>query len=152
MDGVFVACINFSEPELLELADAGTPMVTIDHTYPGHPSVYSDNADGIRKAVRYAHEKGHTRIAFISGAPAGVTNKRFEGYESTLKELGIPVREEYYKVSRYHILCSPRNRQGGYSLSLFWRHCLVECLNLLSPFVRLEQKSKGSSRVITLGV
>ncbi|HHT08392.1 MAG: LacI family DNA-binding transcriptional regulator [Christensenellales bacterium] len=101
MDGVFVACIDFSDPELLELADAGTPMVTIDHTYPGHPSVYSDNVDGIRKAVRYAHEKGHTRIAFISGAPAGVTNKRYEGYEGMLKELGIPVREEYYKVSRY---------------------------------------------------
>ena len=113
LDGVFVACIDFSDPELLELAEAGVPLVSIDHTYPGHPSVYSDNVDGIRKAVFHAHENGHRKIAFISGAPAGVTNKRTEGYRSALSELGIPYREDYHQVSRYRDIGLTRELTAG---------------------------------------
>lgn len=101
LDGVFVACIDFADPELLELAASDVPLVSIDHTYPGHPSVYSDNVDGITQAVRHANAQGHRKIAFISGAPAGVTNKRLEGYRDTLKALGLPLREEYYLEGRY---------------------------------------------------
>ncbi|NLW20160.1 MAG: LacI family transcriptional regulator [Clostridiales bacterium] len=101
LDGVFVACIDFSDPELLELANANVPLVSIDHTYEGHHSVYSDNVDGVYQAVLYAHERGHRRIAYISGAPAGVTSKRLEGYHKALSELGIAPRADYHVYSRY---------------------------------------------------
>ncbi|HPY94522.1 MAG TPA: LacI family DNA-binding transcriptional regulator [Clostridia bacterium] len=101
LDGVFVACINFMDPELLELASSGVPLVSIDHTYEGHSSVYSDNVDGVYQAVKYAHSKGHSKIAFISGATAGVTNKRLEGYQNAHKDLGIDLNPDYHVFSRY---------------------------------------------------
>lgn len=101
LDGVFVACVDFFHPELQELAAAGIPLVSIDHTYKGHPSVYSDNVEGIRKAVKYAHKLGHRRIAYISGAPAGVTARREEGFRMAMAQLGLEVPKEYRVFSRY---------------------------------------------------
>ena len=101
LDGVFVACINFMDPELLELASSGVPLVSIDHTYEGHSSVYSDNVDGVYQAVKYAHSKGHSKIAFISGATAGVTNKRLEGYQNAHRDLGLEPNPDYHVYSRY---------------------------------------------------
>lgn len=101
LDGIFVACIDFMDPELLELAASGVPLVSIDHTYPGHPSVYSDNKDGICQAVRYAYEMGHRKIAYICGSPAGVTRKRLEGYHLAHQQLGLEDVSEYQLFSRY---------------------------------------------------
>ncbi len=101
LDGIFVACIDFSEPELLELAGSGIPLVSIDHTFPGHPSVYSDNMAGIHKAVNYAFNRGHRKIAYICGAPAGVTESRVNGYRKALEQHHLPFRQEYLLTSRY---------------------------------------------------
>lgn len=101
LDGVFVACIDFSDPEIMELAGAGISLVSVDHTYPGHPSVYSDNEDGIRQAVLYAYEMGHRRIAFVSGAASSVTDKRHKAYIQAMRSLGLPVEPKYHRFSRY---------------------------------------------------
>jgi DNA-binding LacI/PurR family transcriptional regulator len=101
LDGIFVACIDFKDPELLELAGSSVPLVSIDHTYAGHPSVYSDNMAGMHKAVSYAFSRGHRRIAYVTGAPAGVTESRVNGYKKALEQLGLPFREEYLLASRY---------------------------------------------------
>ena len=101
LDGVFVACIDFSDPEILELAASDVPLVSIDHAFKGHPSVYSDNEDGIYQAVMYAASLGHTKIAFIHGGESGVTDKRLNGYKKALKELKIPARQEYILQSFY---------------------------------------------------
>lgn len=114
LDGVFVACIDFEDRELVELAGAGVPLVSIDHTYPGHPSVFSDNIDGMYQAVRYANSLGHSKIAYISGARAGVTSKRLEGYQKALEELGIPFRPEYHIYGRYRDI--PRTHQATLQL------------------------------------
>lgn len=101
LDGVFAACTDFSDKELLALAASDIPIVSVDHTYPGHPSVYSDNEGGIYQAVSYAHAQGHRNIALILGGPAGVTDKRLKGYQKALKDLGLEARTEYLKHSRY---------------------------------------------------
>lgn len=101
LDGVFIACTDFSDPQLLELADAGVPLVSIDHTYEGLPSVYSDNVDGLYQAVRYALSLGHTKIAFISGNDSGVTSKRLEGYQQAHEEAGLPINPAYHIYGRY---------------------------------------------------
>ena len=101
LDGVFVACIDFGDPELIELAAAPIPLVTIDHSYPHRPSVFSNNEDGMMQAVKYAHSLGHRRIAFICGAEAGVTSRRLAGYLAALEDLGVAPREDYLLYSRY---------------------------------------------------
>lgn len=113
IDGVFVACIDFSDPELLALAAANIPLVTIDHSYPNRPCVFSNNEDGVMQAVNYAYSLGHRRIAFISGAEAGVTSRRHAGYLAALEELGIEPRDDYLLFSRYRDtkLTAERTRQ-----------------------------------------
>ncbi len=101
LDGVFIACIDFSDPELLELASSGIPILSVDHSYPGHPSVYSDNEDGAYQAVKYAHSLGHEKIAIISGGTAGVTDMRLKGYERALLDLGLEQRDDYHVKGRY---------------------------------------------------
>lgn len=101
LDGVFIACIDFLDPQLLELAASGVPLVSIDHTYSGHPSVYSDNVDGLYQATSLAIQSGHRRIAYISGTPGGVTNKRLEGFHKALSQANIPLHPDYHQQSRY---------------------------------------------------
>jgi len=101
LDGIFIECSDFWDPELLELAGSSVPLVSIDHTYAGHPSVYSDNMAGMHKAVNYAYNLGHRRIAYVSGAPSGVTEIRVNGYKKSLELLGLPFRNEYLLASRY---------------------------------------------------
>ncbi len=101
LDGVFIECSDFGDPELLELAGSDVPLVSIDHTYAGHPSVFSDNMAGIYKAVSHAYSLGHRRIAYVCGALSGVTESRVNGYQKALEQLGLPYRSEYLLESRY---------------------------------------------------
>jgi LacI family transcriptional regulator len=101
LDGVFVACMDFEDPELLELASSDIPLVTIDHPYEDRAVVFSDNLNGIIAAVRYAAQAGHTRIAYINGAPSDVTAKRIQGYLAAMEELKLPIPTGYLVQSRY---------------------------------------------------
>lgn len=101
LDGVFIACMDFEDLELLELASSDIPLVTIDHPYEDRAVVFSDNLNGIITAVRYAAQAGHTRIAYINGAPSDVTAKRIQGYHTAMEELGLPIPAGYLVQSRY---------------------------------------------------
>jgi LacI family transcriptional regulator len=109
LDGVFVACMDFTEPELLELAESDYPLVSIDHSFPGHSSVYSDNTEGTRLAVEYAHQLGHKKIAYVCGGMSGVTERRIMGYRKGLKMYGLPYREDYLPRSRYRDVQATRS-------------------------------------------
>lgn len=101
LDGVFIACIDFSDPQLLELAKGGVPLVSIDHSFPGHPSVYSDNRSGMLQAVAFAHGKGHRHIAYISGAPSSISQIRVDAYRDALQQYGLPFRQAYLRTGRF---------------------------------------------------
>ena len=101
LDGVFIACMDFEDPELLELASSDIPLVTIDHPYKDRAVVFSDNLNGIITAVRFAAQAGHSKIAYINGAPSDVTARRVQGYRTAMEELGLPVPAGYLVQSRY---------------------------------------------------
>lgn len=101
LDGVFIACMDFEDPELLDLAGADIPLVTIDHPYEGRAVVYSDNLNGITMAVNHAAQAGHARIAYITGAPSDVTGKRIQGYRNAMAQLGLCIPDGYLVQSRY---------------------------------------------------
>lgn len=101
VDGVCVACTNFYSPEITELMNSGIPVVNIDHPYPEHACVLSDNADGIRQLVRHAYELGHRRIAYLHGQDAYVTDRRLESFFRTAADLGMEIPAEYVIRTRY---------------------------------------------------
>ena len=45
-DGIMIACVDFSEPEVLQLALSDIPVVTIDYIFNDRLAVVSDNAKG----------------------------------------------------------------------------------------------------------
>ena len=63
VDGVIAACVQFDDPEVVELAYSNLPLVTVDHVFNNRAAVISDNVDGIRQLVDQLTALGHERIA-----------------------------------------------------------------------------------------
>ena len=102
-DGVLIACMDFSQPDIIELISSGMPVVTIDHTFDNCSSVVSDNIGGLSQLVRYVHAMGHRRIAYIYGdSYTSTTRRRLVGFNSACFELGLEIPEEYIRAAHYH--------------------------------------------------
>ena len=102
VDGVVIACVDFSDPQVRELVDSGIPLVTIDHVFNNRLSVVSDNVGGMEALVHYAYQKGHRKIAFLHGEGTSVTRNRLTGFYRACEELGLEIPEEYIRPCRYH--------------------------------------------------
>lgn len=102
VDGVVIACVDFTDPEVTELVSSGIPVVTIDHTFNNRTAIVSDNVAGIQQLVAHAYGKGHRRIAFIHGEKTSVTENRLASFFKTCYELGIEVPDEYVREGIYH--------------------------------------------------
>lgn len=102
VDGAVIACVDFSDPRVLELVDSDLPLVTIDHVFDGQTAVMSDNRKGAYSLVQYAYAKGHRKIAFLHGERTSVTIRRLSGFYRACQELGISVPEEYVIGCAYH--------------------------------------------------
>ncbi len=103
VDGICLMCVvDFYNPEIVELAQSDLPLVTIDHQYPGHDSVFSDNRAGMRELLGHVLGRGHRRVAFIHGTPASVTDVRLNAFREVMEERGIALPEGYVMASHYH--------------------------------------------------
>lgn len=102
VDGVVIACINFSNPEVVDLIHGELPVVTIDHVFDNRTAIISDNIKGMRDLISYIYKMGHRKIAFIHGADSSVTKNRVGSFYKSLGELGIEVPDEYVKSGIYH--------------------------------------------------
>lgn len=101
-DGVIIACVDFSDPEVAELANSEIPVVTVDHAFDGRDAVLSDNVSGMEELVTYIYEQGHRSVAFIHGEMTGVTRSRLTGFYRACRKLGLSVPAEYVRPARYH--------------------------------------------------
>lgn len=103
VDGLLIACADFSDPQILELTSSDLPIVTLDYVFENKSAVLSDNADGIISLVRYAYSMGHRKIAYISGeSDVAVTGERKKGFYSSVNELGLELPDEYLVSSYYY--------------------------------------------------
>ena len=100
-DGVVVACIDFHDPEIMELARSDIPVVTIDYIFNNRIAVVSDNVNGMNQLLTYVYDKGHRRIAYIHGADSAVTQSRLTSFYKTAKDLGLEIPEEYILEAAY---------------------------------------------------
>lgn len=101
VEGVCTACTNFEDPEVLDLARSGIPMVTIDHALEGVPCIVSDNISGMRQLMRYIFSMGHSRVAFIYGRTSAVSNVRLNTFWEMVNEQGLSIPPEYLACADY---------------------------------------------------
>ena len=102
LDGVLIACIDFTDSRVRELAQSNIPVVTIDHVFPDRQAILSDNVDGLEALVHHAYEKGHRKISFLHGEDTAVTRGRLKGFYKACEELGLEIPENYVHSCIYH--------------------------------------------------
>ena len=102
VDGVVIACVDFTDPRVRELAESELPLVTVDHVFNNRLAVVSDNVQGVEALVRYAYDKGHRKIAFLHGEKTTVTQNRLVGFYRACEALGLDIPEEYVRESTFH--------------------------------------------------
>lgn len=100
-DGVVLACIDFSDPEVIELVQSSIPVVTIDYLFNNRTAVVSDNVTGMKELLEYVYSMGHRRIAYIHGADSAVTTGRLTSFYRTAERLGLEIPDEYIKEAAY---------------------------------------------------
>lgn len=100
-DGVVIACVDFYDPEVLELVRSDIPVVTIDHLFNNRMAIISDNVKGMKDLLTFVYNKGHRRIAYIHGADSAVTQSRLASFYRTAQELGLDIPDEYIKEAAY---------------------------------------------------
>ena len=100
-DGVMIACVDFSDPQVGELIASNIPVVTIDHLFNNRITIVSDNVRGMKDLTTYVYEQGHRKIAYIHGMESAVTQSRLSSFYKTLQEYGVAVPDEYVLASPY---------------------------------------------------
>lgn len=100
-DGVVLACIDFNDPEVIELVQSDIPVVTIDYLFNNRIAVISDNVTGMKELLEYVHSKGHRKIAYIHGADSAVTTNRLSSFYRTAEKLGLEIPDEYIREAAY---------------------------------------------------
>lgn len=100
-DGVMIACVDFSDPQVGELIASSIPVVTIDHLFNNRITIVSDNVKGMRELTSYVYEQGHRKIAYIHGLESAVTQSRLSSFYRTLQGYGVTVPDEYIVTSPY---------------------------------------------------
>lgn len=100
-DGIFIACAEFDDPEVLEIVRSDFPVVVVDHAYEDAISILSDNTEGMKQLTQYIVDQGHRKIAYIHGTKSAVTHNRMVSFHTTLKENGIVIPSEYFVEGIY---------------------------------------------------
>lgn len=101
-DGVVIASVDFTDPQVVELVKSDIPVVTIDYTFDGNSAVLSDNVRGIRELMEYIYSQGHRKIACIHGENTAVTRTRITTFNRFCQERGLDIPEEYMMEGRFH--------------------------------------------------
>lgn len=110
-DGVVIACIDFNDPQVIELVQSDIPIVTIDYMFNDRAAIMSDNISGMMDLTEYIIGKGHKKIAYIHGDLSTVTKSRLTGFYHAAEKCGITIPEEYVKE------CGYRNTAGAYEFT-----------------------------------
>ncbi|SFB86114.1 LacI family DNA-binding transcriptional regulator [Butyrivibrio sp. YAB3001] len=104
-DGIVIACVDFSDPQVDELIKSDIPVVTIDHLFYNRTAIISDNVNGMKELATYVYSQGHRKIAYIHGKEEGmessVTKSRLSSFYKTLQDLGVEIPDEYLPAVPY---------------------------------------------------
>lgn len=103
-DGIAIACIDFTDSEVADLANSDIPLVTIDYTFNNRSSVISNNYSDMMTLVNYVCDMGHKKIAYICGEDTAVTKNRLAAFYTVLENRNIEIPDDYVKYGSYRNL------------------------------------------------
>ncbi len=95
LDAVLVMAADYTHPQVAELLNSNVHCVLVDFDYQGHPSVLSDNYQGMDLLVSYLQSLGHVRMMHMAsprGTPSG--EERLNGFARALADRKLPFSME----------------------------------------------------------
>ncbi len=120
VDGLIVMSPDLDPSALVTDLPYGLPLVLLNSSVAGHPSITIDNAGGAGAVVRHLAALGHQRIAFICGPEQNAdAEERKRGYREALRNAGIEpdrslefagtfTEESGYEAAKNVVAFSPR--------------------------------------------
>lgn len=100
-EGVIIACIDFKDPQVLELIESEMPVVTIDYVAENLNAIMSDNFAGLYELTSHLISLGHKDIVYAYGHPSYVTSERIYGFKRAMEDAGIALSDSSLIESRY---------------------------------------------------
>jgi LacI family transcriptional regulator len=102
VDGLFISPVYRLRPDApiyQVLQSRGVPVVILGHSAPfcrQFASVETDDILGGYSTTKHLLELGHKKIAFFAGPQSSPwSQERFEGYRRALREVELPVQDEF---------------------------------------------------------
>jgi LacI family transcriptional regulator len=98
LDGMILVQTKMDDPSIDALAGMGFPFVLVNQRRYSRlcSFVDSQNIKGAQTAVRHLHGLGRREIACVAGSMDETNARdRLQGYRKAMKELGLPVREDW---------------------------------------------------------
>ncbi len=108
-DGVVIACIDFKDPQVIELMQSEIPVVTIDFASDSVSAIMSDNYTGMYELTKYVIDHGHSDIVYFYGHAAYVTSERIYGFKRAMEDSGLELSDRNLVMSKYNdkgVTCS----------------------------------------------
>lgn len=145
VDGVIINRIRVNDWRLAFLAENHVPFVTLGKpsTATGQPYICIDERTGVQELVKHLVDKGHHRIAFISGpADLMIQQERFAGYLQGLEAAGL-------QTDPAMVVEGDLTEEGGYraAIDLLNRQprptAIVGCNDLTALGVMQAAKERG---------
>lgn len=102
VDGVIIACTDFTSQDVYEIINGDIPVVTIDHIFDCRTAVMSNNENGIEELVNYVADMGHEKLAYIQGNRSAVAERRQAGFCKACMNRGIEVRADWLLLGDYY--------------------------------------------------
>ena len=124
--------------EVLSKAAAVSPLVTINRTTPGVPTVIIDTPSGVQQAVEHLYSLGHRDIAYIAGPLNSWSNqRRWSALQESAKTLAVSVR----MLGPYH----PSKSSGAAAADAMLNSGATACITFndyiaIGMLVRLKER------------
>ncbi|MFC7440255.1 LacI family DNA-binding transcriptional regulator [Laceyella putida] len=106
VDGCIIISGDQIESVIGQLDDSEIPCIGVDLFLKGTHSGYimSDNHQISQLVVEHFHRLGYREIAYIGGTPDSTVAKiRRQGFEHSMKKLGLPVRKEWMLQGDFYV-------------------------------------------------
>ncbi len=105
VDGVVLMGVDPEDPEVQRVTRSDLATVGVDVGLTGTATTYvlSDNEAGGQLAVQHLHERGHRRIATITGLLDKLPGAdRLSGYRQAIQDLGLAYRDDYVAYGDFY--------------------------------------------------
>src|SRR5450432_626022 len=108
LDGLIIMSLAITVEQAQHLSRNQLETVLIEYPQTGFSTVEIDDIRGGKMAAEYLVQKGHRRIAFLGDTDLPEyaihpISQRLLGFRQKLKELGIPLPDEYVRLASYSL-------------------------------------------------